>query len=501
MSAPSPRSKPRTPRAPLKGTTTPRIETAPLRKLTPKTSAGYSAISFAETILRITLRPWQKHFLIHALELNEGGSLRFRTILLLVSRQNGKSVVANVLALWKIFIDGAQTILSTAQDLSTAEAMWNEGLAFIDGSPELAAEKLKVSHTNGNKNIYLTGRRKWKVAAANRSAGRGLSVDLLLMDELREQLDEQAWAALTNTTIAQLNSLVVAMTNAGDDRSILLNGLRKSAIDSIDDAETTLYIAEWSASDGCDVDDRREWQQANPSMGYGALTEDVLAGLRRTQSDAKFRTENLCQHVSIEASGPWDEGVWDANADPQSSIASGSPLLLSVDVSHNRAMAYLSVAGWRDDSKAHIEVIAQRAGTEWVVPFLTEQWPNLGAQAVAVQGRGAPATSLIEHLEHAGIPVVRVEGSDLGSSTGSFYDAVRDGRIAHLAQPVLDQAAATAVIKPLGEIWVWNRAHSPVDVAPLVAVTQAFWALTVLGTRQAAAPTISVYESEELAWA
>ena len=81
-----------------------------------------------------------------------------------------------------------------------------------------------------------------------------------------------------------------------------------------------------------------------------------------------------------------------------------------------------------------------------------------------------------------------------------IIDGIRDGRVFHLDQPVLNAAALTAVQKHLGEIWVWNRKDSPEDAAPIVAVTQAYWALTVSETRTAPAVT-SIYESEGLAWA
>ena len=47
----------------------------------------------------------------------------------------------------------------------------------------------------------------------------------------------------------------VAISNAGDDQSALLNQLRQRALASVDDPNTTLAIFEWSAEDGCAVDD------------------------------------------------------------------------------------------------------------------------------------------------------------------------------------------------------------------------------------------------------
>ena len=66
----------------LVGSEEPRIFTPPLRELTPETSLGFSVVEFAEEVLEIQLLPWQRWFLIHALELREAGvaSISRRTL-------------------------------------------------------------------------------------------------------------------------------------------------------------------------------------------------------------------------------------------------------------------------------------------------------------------------------------------------------------------------------------------------------------------------------------
>ena len=51
------------------GCEVPRIYTPPLRELTPDTTLGYEVIEFAENVLHISLLPWQKWLVIHALEI------------------------------------------------------------------------------------------------------------------------------------------------------------------------------------------------------------------------------------------------------------------------------------------------------------------------------------------------------------------------------------------------------------------------------------------------
>ena len=90
------------------GKTEPRLWTRPLRDLTPETSLGFEVIDFALAFLGIALRPWQRWLLIHALELNPDGTYRFRRVIVLVARQNGKTLLASVLAAWWLFVDSAR---------------------------------------------------------------------------------------------------------------------------------------------------------------------------------------------------------------------------------------------------------------------------------------------------------------------------------------------------------------------------------------------------------
>lgn len=294
----------------LKGSEEPRLWTRPLRPLTPETTLGFQAVAFAERVLGVTLFPWQRWWLIHALELREDNTLRFRIVLTLISRQNGKTFLLKVLALYFLYVLRVELVLGTAQKLDIARESWSASYALAAVVPDLAAEftpparrDLKPGRrdANGAEEITLTPNagsidpRRYRVTASTEGAGRGLSVNLLIMDELRQQRDNKAWAALSKTTIAQLVGMIVAITNAGDDESVVLNTLRASALAGTDDA---IMIAEWSGEDGCALDDPDQLAQANPSLGHPrGITFQALRLAMATDSPEVFRTECLCQHV------------------------------------------------------------------------------------------------------------------------------------------------------------------------------------------------------------
>ena len=128
----------------LVGREEPRLFTPPLRELTPETSYGFSVVEFAEEVLGVELFPWQRWFFVHALECREDGSFRFRRVVLLVGRQNGKTTVARILALWCLFVLGVGLVLGTAQNLDTSEDTWEGAVEMVEDNPELAPELERV---------------------------------------------------------------------------------------------------------------------------------------------------------------------------------------------------------------------------------------------------------------------------------------------------------------------------------------------------------------------
>lgn len=530
------------------GSQIPRVFTPPLAPLEPRSkatesrTAGYDVIDFAEDILGVELFPWQKWLLVHALELNpDGPGFRFRTIVTLVARQNGKTTLSKVLALWFLYVYGYKLVLGTAQDIDTAEEAWEGAVEFVDPNsdeaiPELAKAVKKIWRVNGKKSIQLKDGARYKVKAATRSSGRGLSGDLIILDELREHHNWQAWASITKTTIARPDSLIWCITNAGDADSVVLAELRRIAhealgdpdgllaenapltfdttpmLDSDDDGveefdavdgEETLGLFEWSAPPDAKKTDREFWPLANPSMGY-LIPERNLAAAARTDPDAVFRMECLCQWVQGSALSPFPDASWEAGISHDTQIADGSELAWCIDMAHDRSAVYVAVAGYRADGAPQVEVAAMLPSAEFVRPWFEDR---IGVayerMRVCFQAKGAPVTSLKDTLAGVeGLEIVDWSGPNLGSACGQFYDAVkasvwdegaegleRPQMVWHRPQPVLDRPAATAVTKPLGDAWVWDRAKSQYDPSPLMAVTGAFW---LLG--QKSSVVVSAYE-------
>lgn len=500
----------------LLGREEPRLWTRPLRPLTPDTSLGFDAIEFSEGILKRPLHPWQKWFLVHSMELAPGSytwddypEFRFKTVVLLVARQNGKSYIMSTRLLWRMLMWSSPhvedtLVLGVAHKLPAAKEILELSYKAFTRSNYLMGKVEAMSNTNGQEQLKLTNGSRYKIEAASDDGGRGLSVDDVGFDELRQQKEWSAWSAITNTTNARFSSQVIGVSNAGEAKSDVLRSLRERAIEEISKYEefiegggnpddwqhqdpngpTTLGLFEYSAPEGCDLWDRQGWAQANPSLGHpGGPTERTIAAAAELVGEQgqgmpehKFRTEILCQWVNVAVDGPFTQEQLDQCKDSTSFIAENSPIVVGVDTSADRKNSYVAVAGFRPDGLPHVEVITERPYTEWLPEFLAEKL-TFTPRAVVAQGRGAPISSVIDFIEKKGVEVTRCQASDLPASCGQFSDRVVQGNVRWGDQPILETALQQAFKKNYGDVWSWDRDKSPVDVAPLCAVTFALWGL------------------------
>jgi hypothetical protein len=449
----------------LIGRTEARVFTKPLRPLNRKTSRGFEVIDFAEMIGE-PLLPWQQWAVIHALELNPDGSYRFRKILILVARQNGKSHLKRIVTLWRMYMDGAKEIVGGAQDVSLARKQWQMCQASIHACPELEDEWVAVRNVNGDEMFWASGC-VYAIKATNDKAGRGGSNDEVNIDELRAQKDWKAWGSLSKTTNARPNGQVWAMSNAGDDTAVVLNQLR-----DIGEAGTdpSLCLLEWSAPEGCELDDTAAWQQANPGLGY-TVSEAAIRSDMLSDPPNVFRTEVLCQRVD-QLDGAIDYEAWRACADASGTMdALRDRLAACFDAAPDGQHFTLAVAAKLDDGRPRIEIVkdwASAAAVRAELPGLLERvnprafgWYPSGPAAELATLLRPIALRINKHTGKRGDMELPEDGAIAGARPSQvcmeLSGLVRDRGVVHAGQELLDTHIRGASKLHNGDGWRFTR--------------------------------------------
>jgi phage terminase large subunit-like protein len=287
------------------GRTEPRLWTPPLRELKPETSYGFDVIEFADRTLDMPLDPWQQWLVVHMGELLPDGRPRFRVVLVIVARQQGKSHLCRVLTLYWMFIEDQPYILGMANKLGYAKKQWQQVIKVATANEHL---KPRIPTNAVRKTIgeeeFRTEKSSYSIAAANGNAGRSQTLDRVIADELREMKTWDAWNAAKYAQNARPDAQMIAITNQGDDTAVVLDGLRNPAVEYIETGvgDRRLGLFEWSCPPGSDPNDLDALAYANPDLGGRTHPDNLLGDAERAVKAgglelAGFKTEVMCQRV------------------------------------------------------------------------------------------------------------------------------------------------------------------------------------------------------------
>jgi phage terminase large subunit-like protein len=475
------------------GSTLPRLWTPALRELTPETSYGFDLIDFARDVCGMPFDPWQEWLAIHIGELLPDGRPRFRYALVLVARQNGKTLFAKILTLYWMFVEQVPLILGTSTDRSYAKRTWQQVMDLAVSNPylrSLLAEKEEkyVVKTTGDETFKTLGGSEYTFKANNRSAGRSMTLHRWICDELREHHNRDAWDAATNAMNAVDGAQAIAITNQGDEQSVVLDSLRTPALQFIEthEGDVRLGLFEWSAPAGSELDDVDALAAANPNMGrlgHGPDADVLIAAARRAKNAggtelSGFKTEVLCMRVDL--LDPAIEPEWWAAAQVPPTAALDLAdyrqyVAMVLDVSLSGDHASL-IAAAVIDGKVHVDVVAAWSGfgcTKTVrieLPALVEKarpravgwFPNGPAAAIAadmVTGGWQSRRVLLEAIT-----------TDTTAACMGLAELVKTGEIVHSGDPMLNAHIANAQKLRRGDAWVFTRRGTgPVDGAYALA--------------------------------
>lgn len=456
----------------LLGSTTPRIFTPPLRRLTRRTSYGYDVIDFARDVLKMPLDPWQEWAVIHGGELQRDGRPRFRTLLVLVARQSGKTHLLMVLALYWLFVEKWPMTLGMSTMLEYAREAWDQARTLAEHTDELIEQLPPNAVKEGNNDIRLltVHGTRYKIAAATRRGGRSLRVDRLIMDELREHATWAAWNAATNAMNARPLGQAWCITNMGDDTAVVLNALRAAAIDYITTGEgdPRLGLLEWSAPEGCEVDDVEAIAAANPNVGRRQHWDDLLGPARRAkraggEEETGFRTEVLCQRVRM-LNPAIDPGAWSRCLDDGDLSGARSRVALCLDVAPDGQHATLCAAAVLPDGRVRVEAVQAWEGAA-AVNRLRRDLGGLVArvrpQVLGWLPAGPAAVLAADMRKRVGWPPAGVKVEEIKSDTAAvcmgFAEQVTARQVAQSDDPLLNDQVGGAEPLPRGDGWVFSR--------------------------------------------
>lgn len=441
-------------------------------------SAGPDAIEFAES-LGYVLDDWQKWLIDGMLSEDEFMQLVATVICIIISRQNGKNVVLEVVELYAFYVLEWDLILHTAHLVTTAAGHMASMLAVVEANPALD-EITKVYQANGKERFHrLDNGADLYFVTRGKKAGRGPSPKMVVFDEALYVTDDQIKALIPSMSAQSMNDdppLMIYTSSAPLADSLVLHRVRNRFIAMAIDG----FFAEWSIDatddeehpiDHTDVD---LWFESNPAMGIRIDPDWVINNELALMSRQDFMGERLGVAIGggdEAGAGAISEADWLAAQDLSSEIEDGQPSALALAVGPGGVWAAFSEAGMRADDKIHIEFITREPGTAWVAQKALELTTRLGCSLVI--DPKSPTKGIRQALIKAGVPLIEVSLEEYMEYCGAFQIDIMARKIKHMNQAPLNAAVAGAEVRPIGESWVWSQKSSEVDITTLVACTLA----------------------------
>lgn len=472
------------------GSVEPRLWTPPLRDLSqPDATWGHLFIAFC-ALIGWPLDLWQQWLAIHLGELFPDGSPRYRKAIILVARQNGKTVFARLLILFWLFVDRVPYIHGTHKDRGEAKKSWREVIEMAESIPELA-EQLPPDHTRlqiGEEDFWTSHGSHFGFSAPNKKAGRGKTSHRALVDELLVHQNRDCWNALIPGMNALSDALAVCITNEGDEASIVLHEEYDTALEAAEtgDPETDTFLAAWSAPAGSDPEDLQALAWANPSLnrprenGTGLTARALLGEARKAKrvggrTLAEFKIEMMCMRID----------QLDPAIDPQAWAACGTdkPIDLAphrrsmaacFDVALDNSHATLSAAVTLDGI-THIEILkawdgygCRKALRAELPGLLTKYRPRK-----CVWFAGGPAAAVADEWNGkrvANVIMEEIRAEHVVRACMGLEEQAAAVHLQHGRDPLGDEHVRQSQRLPQGDGWRFERrGRAPIDAVYAMA--------------------------------
>lgn len=424
------------------------------------------------------LDPWQERCLSVGCGERHDGEWAAFEVGVICQRQNGKGGCIEALCLASLYVWGNRVTIYSAHRGDTARATFRRIRSLIENTPDLA-RRTKPIH-DSDEVITLVGGARLEFRTRSGSGGRGLTSDLLILDEALE-LDLDQIAAIVPTMLARPGAQIWYFSTVPTSADQHLVSVRARVLAG----DGSLAWAEWGAAESAAAEDVDALRAANPALGI-RITLEKLENLRKILGEARFKTECMGIWPKDSKAMKLDPKVWAGMADEGSHRAAGADVVLCWDWAPMRDYGSVGLWSVRADELEHVQLVDYRPGVGWTLERLVELGEVLDPVLYVVE-RANGGRDLVDSLPfevaEAGAKelkrgqVLVLNSWEASTAVGQFMNVCRavPPLLRHTGQAALDLAVENVRTRPVGEAGqlALGRKISTIDVSPFAAVTYA----------------------------
>jgi phage terminase large subunit-like protein len=254
----------------------------------------------------IVLEVWQKAFIAAAFGFVHGidGTRKYREVLLVVARKNGKSTVGSGIGLYLQIADGepGSEVYAVATKKDQAKLVWLESKRMVKKSPALLKRiKPLVSEMVSEWNDST-----FKPLGSDSETLDGLNVHGAMMDEIHAWKDKNLYDVIVDGTSSREQPMIFMITTAGtvresvydmkyEESEMLLNGLDDP--DGYKDDRFLPIIYELDKRE--EWTDPSKWQKANPGLGTIKKIDQLETKVNKAKANSLLVKNLLTKDFNI----------------------------------------------------------------------------------------------------------------------------------------------------------------------------------------------------------
>lgn len=248
---------------------------------------------------------WQKALvaatfgIIHKIDLTR----KFREVILIVARKNGKSTLASAIGLYMQIADGEQgaEIYAVATKKDQAKLIWEEAKRMVKKSATLSKRlKCLVGEIKGESNDSF-----FKPVCAESDGLDGLNVHCGLLDEVHAWKDKNLYDVIVDGTSARDEPLIFITSTAGTVREAVYDIKYEEATRIINGYKDGFYKDETVLPIIYELNDRNSWKdedawiEANPGLGTIKRVDQLRTKVNKAKANALLVKNLLCKDFNV----------------------------------------------------------------------------------------------------------------------------------------------------------------------------------------------------------
>lgn len=233
------------------------------------------------------------------------GNRKYREVLLIVAKKNGKSLLASAIGLYMQVADGeaGAEVYAVATKRDQAKIIWSEAKRMVKKSPVLLSKiRTLVSEMVCDFNDSV-----FKPLASDSDTLDGLNVHCALMDEIHQWKNGRAlFNIIADGVTAREQPLIFMTSTAGFIRGDLYDDKYEYAEKVINGYfDDNGYKDENFLALVYELDDRKEWtdpdcwKKANPGLGTIKNLETLRKKVETAKANPQFVKNLLCKEFNI----------------------------------------------------------------------------------------------------------------------------------------------------------------------------------------------------------